>query len=251
LRAEDAESSPFLKGLAEAQRRGGLPLDQRHLSVGPLTEEEATELALLLLDRNGADAGQQAGVIARESGGSPFFVWELVHYLLSQNQSEAIGEIDLEEMLRHRLDRLPEAAGQLLRAVAVAGKPAAPAILVDAVGQASHDPSLWSRLKAENLIRTWGEGDEKRIEIYHDRIREAILGLMPSQQCRALHARLASAIRPLLQVPVDALAAAAGAEGLGRNLSARAIDQRDWQLAFDLAYHYDEGGFGKRLPYLL
>lgn len=241
-RAEDAEGSPFLKAFRETQQHGAHPLTERRLSVGPLTEAQAKELALFLLDRQDSRAELQAEAIARESGGSPFFVWELVRYLQARDQTAAIGEIDLEEVLRFRLDRLPESAQRLLQAVAVAGKPAGPNVVVDAAGQETDDPALWSRLKAENLIRASGEGQAKQVEIYHDRFREAILGLMTPAERKDSHRRLANAIRSLLHVSIEDLVLPAGTEMPGTGPESRSIEQRDWQHIFDLAYHYDAAG---------
>ena len=77
-RSEDAGTSPCLRALLESPSHPGL--EQRQLALEPLSNADATRLACELLDDQGLDGGGQAASIARESGGSPLFVHELVAY---------------------------------------------------------------------------------------------------------------------------------------------------------------------------
>jgi predicted ATPase len=75
-RDEDARSSPFLRALLGASDREDRTLDRRDLAVDALTESEARELALSLLGAADSGVTAHAQMIARESGGNPFFVTE-------------------------------------------------------------------------------------------------------------------------------------------------------------------------------
>src|SRR5439155_25078564 len=102
-RSEDVGTSPCLAAFA----RLAALVEARELAIEPLSLEERHALVLALL---GPEAGPVAGTIARQSGGYPFFVHELVHYLQS---GSALGEgsasdFTLHEVLWGRVRRLPD-----------------------------------------------------------------------------------------------------------------------------------------------
>ena len=71
-------------------------------------------------------ARAQAHVVARESGGNPLFIDELVKHIQGGepiDRWDAIGQLDLDEVLWDRIRRQPEDAQRLLGAVAVSGRP--------------------------------------------------------------------------------------------------------------------------------
>ena len=81
-RSEDRETSPFVR-----RARAGPRADRTMRSSGescssrPLTPAESRELALTLIGSAGPAALAQAEDVARESGGNPFFVGELVRHV--------------------------------------------------------------------------------------------------------------------------------------------------------------------------
>jgi len=91
------------------------------ITVEELGAEEARELALAELTRSGAaqPSPARAAVIARESGGWPFFIRELC-----QTEGATFGvEPSLDAMLWTRVCALPAEARRLLEVIAVAGRP--------------------------------------------------------------------------------------------------------------------------------
>ena len=126
-RAEDAASSELVRAL-----RGHASSDVREIvvGVGPMEPEEAKSLAQALLEREGLVA--DAEEIARESGGNPFFVLELVQHVKAGAEELDAGPISLSQMLSGRIARLPSAARQLLETLAVAGRPVEWGIVSDA-----------------------------------------------------------------------------------------------------------------------
>ena len=121
-RSEDAATSPFLARCLNGGSSSGSPTTGATSPSGA-TPAEARDFALNLLELEGRGAVEHAGVIARESGGSPFFITELVRQL--QPSAGPPGRplvatgISLDEMLWGRILRLPAAARQLLEVVAV------------------------------------------------------------------------------------------------------------------------------------
>jgi hypothetical protein len=176
-RSEEAASSPCLRALGKAHELGGL--ERRDLAVEPLTLEERRELALALLDASDKTAAARADVIARQSGGYPFFVYELVQYVQGETSwadrpAEPAGDITLSEVLWARILRLPDEARRLLEVVAVAGRPLSQADACRAAEVAEEHTTL-ACLRSGRLLRGSGTGEHAEVETYHDRIRETVL----------------------------------------------------------------------------
>src|SRR5262249_19752977 len=117
-RTEEIGASPLLQRLMEFRNRAGADMDVRELEVSELTGDEASAMALLLMGDRGPASLTRAAAVARESGGSPYFVEELARY---QNDQSAGDLTTLDEVIRQRVSRLPEDPRRLLEVVAVAG----------------------------------------------------------------------------------------------------------------------------------
>ena len=78
-RSEDADTSPCLRALLDTPPTAGI--ERRQLSLEPLSHADARQLAFELLDDLSPESRATAASIARESRGSPLFVYELVAYL--------------------------------------------------------------------------------------------------------------------------------------------------------------------------
>lgn len=273
-RSEDFEWSPFLKGLSEsALGLGG------ELVLGELSGDEAAYLARELLARPGAGAAakmaagvpaaavdglepdhelRQEGVldagrlrrlvvdeIVREAQGSPFFVRALA-------RSAARGGIverglSLHAIVARQVGELPEAARALLELLAIAARPLPVEVLHragsvlegDAPTCVAVDLAL-RHAELEGLIRSSGAGREEVVEISHDRIRDALVRLLPEAERRQRHRELAGALE---QWQEPAAAAAALAEHFRRTsdepraalYAVEAAEQAMEQLAFDRA----------------
>ncbi len=125
-RSEESNSSACLRTLRNTPELAGL--DRRNLPVEPLTPEERRELALALLDPRDETTAARADSIARQSGGYPFFVYELVQFVQGRapraaRPSDSVSDISLSEVLWSRILQLPEEARRLLEVVAVASRP--------------------------------------------------------------------------------------------------------------------------------
>jgi eukaryotic-like serine/threonine-protein kinase len=185
-RSEERDESPLLRELLPVLEASGPGLDSRTIAVGELLPSEACDLARALLSvKPGADAYVDA--IARQSDGSPFFVEELVRYALDSGEV-----VPLEQVLQSRVAALPLAARHLLELVSVTGQPLDFAIAA-AASQSELGVATVHQLRAQRLIRVHGASDPPALEMYHDRIREAVVGALPSDRLRQHHFRLAAA----------------------------------------------------------
>ncbi len=242
-RREDVQSSPCLRALHKIRELSGL--ERFALPVEPLTLEERRELAIALLDPHDDATAKKVESIARQSGGYPFFIYELVQYLQAfgkrpsggerseAHQRDATGDLSLSEVLWSRIVALPEDARRLLEVVAVAGQPLAQADACRAANIADEHTAL-ACLRAGRLIRrtvgrtsnpfTPADGLEMRpssaatlppsspgdegtaIETYHDRIRETVLLHLDVQTLRHHHRRLVSVLQESGQADPEVLA---------------------------------------------
>ena len=188
LRSEERDTSPVVRALLQAFTELGTEQDVRTIDVGELSAAQSVELALSRLGSDDAAERQRAEAIALESGGSPFFVDELVRY------AEAGGaRVQLDEVIRERIDHLPDQARQLLRLVAVSGQPIAREVVLLAAGADARHHATLDLLRVEHLVKSHTSANRLEIEPYHDRIREVTLASLTPGELVSCHAALVRA----------------------------------------------------------
>jgi hypothetical protein len=162
------------------------------IDLPPLAERAATELAGLLL---GADGAARAAEVAREAGGNPFFIGELVQYLQTVDRA-SLRSVRLDDVIAQRIAQLSETGRRLLELVALAGEPitrrALGSALGGAAGELAGEAVTLGRLR---FIRTAGAPGDDRVEPYHDRVRDAATASLSEETRRAHHRALALAYR--------------------------------------------------------
>jgi eukaryotic-like serine/threonine-protein kinase len=236
-RSEEATGSAAVRLLLRSIRTAGV--NGRDLIVGALSPDETRELVMSKLGPDSPEAEIHAASLVAESGGNPFFVDELVRYILVGAAPEsAATAISLEEAICTRVAQMPDGPRLLLELVAVAGRPMEQSVIADAADLGPHYASAIALLRAGGLIRTRGAGDYDRVEIYHDRIRETIVANLPPETLRAHHARLAHALEASTSATPEALVfyfhGAGDSQRAGEH-AARAGDKAAGALAFDRA----------------
>jgi len=241
FRSEDLERSPFLNEIRKSI--AALPglVDHRELAVEALTQAESRELALALLGRDDAVSRAQAHMVGRESGGNPLFIDELVKHIQSGEPTdswEAIGQLDLDEVLWSRIGRQPEDARRLLGVVAVSGRPIGQALAFQATELGAGARVALASLRTARLVRRVGQTQNDEIEVYHDRIRETVVAHLSPDALRWHHQRLALVLPTAGPVDPEVLAGhfrGAGDFGRACEYYARGADQAAAALAFDHA----------------
>jgi hypothetical protein len=230
-RSEDAATSPALTSFTALATR------RHEIAVEPLGADEIDDLVRALL---GPEASRYAEAIARQSGGYPFFVHELVRFL---QEGSPLGEgpaadFTLGAVLWARVGRLPESARRLLEAVAVAGRPVALEDACRAADVGAEGPRALAYLRAARLLRGTGPSDRGEVETYHDRVRETVAGRLAPEERRACHRRLAEVLEAGGASDAEALAVhwqGAGEPARAGRHAARASEQAAEALAFDRA----------------
>jgi tRNA A-37 threonylcarbamoyl transferase component Bud32 len=231
-------TSPFLTALAESNRLLWSEVDRREVNLDPLSLSEAVELAARLL--TSVESKENcAAVIARESGGNPFFVYELVRYLRSEKDGSLDGgTIDLGEVLWRRIEQLPAEARELLAVVALAARPVPQDIACRAAGLAQGHIEELTLLRSQRLARGTGISGEDLLVTYHDRIRETLRTHWSAEDARRLHGRLAESLEAWGHADAEWLATHweyAGQKRRAGEYYGRAADQAAETLAFDNA----------------
>ena len=184
FRTEEIESKPFLEELLQSLGTE----TRRELRVTTLSDKEARDLAQKLLS---AGAESLVESIAREARGNPFLLEQLARYAAASELSATSG-INLSVMLDARLAQLPKGTRQFVDALAVAGRPINPEVAFQAAGLSGDELPLVSTLRAAQFLRSGGS--EHTVELYHDRIREALAAQLDRTSVMQIHRRLAQAI---------------------------------------------------------
>jgi serine/threonine protein kinase len=194
--------------MASEEARRELFADAHTIRVGPLPQDQATELARAMIARAGGDSAISAAEIAREAAGSPFFVEELVRWA----EIGGGASVSLGDLVVARAKQLAPEARAVLEVVCVASHPIEQGVAAAAAGAIDARPSI-AALRTGMLVRTRGPRDVDAVEPYHDRIRESIARHLDAEARSRIHVALGRAL-----------------EATGR------ADARD------LAHHYHAGG---------
>ena len=204
-RDEEAATSPMLKALSGQHREkhalgASIPPPSMEAAVhtialDALDGDEAKNLALQLLGDEAATHHRLAEGIARESGGSPFFIGELVRYVQATNLRASAAGVRLETVLRDRLLALPEGALRVLEIVSIGGGPV-PINVAFRAAELTHEARTQALgiLRVGHLVRVGGTRAADRIEPFHDRIRETVVSTLDADRARELHRALALAL---------------------------------------------------------
>jgi len=226
---DDADASPTLvETLRMLDLAGGPSVE---LLLDRMDAAEAEQLARRSL-RCSSDGAARA--IAQRAEGHPLFIVELARaHEVGMSTSEPPPT--LIEFLCRRLSALPDSALAALETVAVAGQPLPWDVCIEAAGLGSRGWDALRTLRAEQLTRTTEGG---AVNVFHDRIRDAVLLFADRESQRRRHRALASALELRPEADPETLARhydAAGERELTCRYAVRAADAAVDSLAFDRA----------------
>ncbi len=233
-RTEEATTNPMLRTLLPSHSALSPAVHITELALKELTSLEARDLALRLLPE-GQESAARAEAIAREAGGSPFFIGELAR---SMDESSGGLTLSLKNVIRARVSRLPETARLFLELVVVAGQPVALEAVKRAADIHCEEESVVGILRAAYLVRTRAREDINEIEAYHDRTREAVGESLRPEVLRARHFALACELESSRRADPETLLThfqGAGEQGKAAQYAVTAGDRASAALAFDRA----------------
>jgi tetratricopeptide (TPR) repeat protein len=175
------------------------------LALSALSDADAEQLVTRLAETQLDSAAARS--IAREAGGHPMFIHELIQHAAFTGGDTKPEVFRIDDAIRARIARLEPASRTLVELVALAGRPLAQ----EAIARAAELPfdelsQRANHLRIMNLVRTRGTKQLDPIEPIHDRVREAVVGALAPEHRIALHARLAHALEGAAQADPETLA---------------------------------------------
>jgi hypothetical protein len=232
FRSEDRDRSPCLVALM-----GESIGEAVELHLGPLDADAAGTLMRALLPGPLPDV--DVASLTRGTDGNPFLIQELARAVADPESRWTLETSpDVHQALCARFARLPPGARSLLETVAVAGHPVTELVARRACGLSGSSWEDSRLLGAQHLVRVSGSADERRLEPFHDRIREAVLADLSSLRASECHRGLAEALEEAGSADPEVLARhheAAGNAEQALHFSVLAAEQADGALAFDRA----------------
>jgi serine/threonine protein kinase/tetratricopeptide (TPR) repeat protein len=188
-RNEDADTNECLRQIRRSQLQPTEQLqlsDQIELSVDKLSPDDSVRLASSLLLRHLLTQSNEVQRIASEADGDPLFIRMLAehriryHQAASDSKSEGKVPWTLATVIEDRVKSLAIHERIALELLAAAGRPVDARDLESVVGSDSHSLGLIRSLRIKRMIRRLG--DRERIEPFHDKIKETVLGLISPQR---------------------------------------------------------------------
>jgi predicted ATPase/DNA-binding XRE family transcriptional regulator len=166
-----------------------------HHTLAPLAPEEARRLLDRLLEGvEGAGSARWERVL-RRTGGIPSFIVSCVRGLRLDGREGGAEDVvpwDVVHGLRQRIEALPEAAREVLRAAAVVGRGAPRALLVAVVARPQEE--VLAGLEAACRARLLVEAETDACRFAQDVIREVVEADLSAGWRTVLHRRMAEAL---------------------------------------------------------
>jgi hypothetical protein len=192
-RSEEVETSPCLRALLDSPPpvRGAVTQD-RVIDISALAQDDVRVLCERRLGAVAREHPELIGRIAGESQGNPFLVSQLaalVQAKIAHGDSD-LDTLSIEQLVDQAFALLPAEATRLLKALAIAGRPLSPKLGLRAVGVSTEGRGLLHALRSLRLIRVRDVGSSQLIEVYHDRVREGVLGSLTCDERERVHGEL-------------------------------------------------------------
>lgn len=246
-RAEDTSQSAFLTSLRQSEQRWGDALQVQEIWVSELADEESAILVDALIDTSVIGVEDRDRII-KESKGNPLFVDEFARFVQQEATStkeprDVHAELSLEDVLYARINELEPLARRLLECVCVAGQPLERGMARVLASLEGVEQRTLSLLRSALLLRTTGEESNERLDVYHARIRDAVMHRMQPSSLLTTHESIASlfaqrdgidpdtvahhflsASRPARAVPFLLQSVAQSTAALAFDRAARALD---------------------------
>jgi eukaryotic-like serine/threonine-protein kinase len=202
--------------------------------VEALSDDETHELAVRQLGRS----HPSVDAVAQESRGVPFFVDALIEHFWQGDVRKPLARgVGLSSILFESVDDLPLGARRLLEIVALAGKPINCGVAHEASSLRGGDgEQVEEILRGRKLLRRGTGGT--RLEVYHERIGEAVVASLKADELPNLHHRLALALSADGEAEPEDLAIhfrAAGMVDLAAKYATEAAARWTDALAFERA----------------
>lgn len=166
-------------------RDAGAELRDLDLHLGPMTAVESAELARSILAQ-WPRVTSSPRRIATACGGNPFLI-----DFLARHHKRGHRAVTLLEAVRHESSSLEPDARALLAVLAASAEPLELSVAYDVAAVSSRAFEAVSSLRERRLARSRITGTVEELEIYHPRIRAAVIDELDPLSLRSLYQRLA------------------------------------------------------------
>jgi hypothetical protein len=228
FRTEEIAAKRFLQRLIAPSEANSSMV----VALAPMNDEEARLLVASLIPAH-AQVGEAEQVrIIADASGNPFLLEQLARCV----SGDTTAASTFVEMLEGRLRALPPGARRFLETLAVCGRPVPPKLVYEASGLAGDERPLVTFLRSDRLVRS--SGSAERVEIYHDRMRDALAAQLSADAARRIHGLMARTLGARGADDPEALCAhyrGAGEDSEASIHAALAAQKADAALAFDRA----------------
>ncbi len=154
----------------------------RTLRLEPFDDAEATDLAQILLATLAPTATVDAREIARESGGIPLHVSELVRHVATRPASSR-EPIRLDHAVAARVSELDADSRKVIEALAITGEPLPLPVVRELVDLPPTEfQRIVATLRVANLVR-WSSG-RNVLELTHQYVHDAVMQLLTGKEIR-------------------------------------------------------------------
>ncbi len=196
LRPPDQPRMLLLASVRTAEETPTLPEvpgEVRQIRLQALNPEESVTLTGMLLDYIAPEQKTLTTRIVDETAGHPLFIGELVRYTAADRLA-ATKQLRLDEAIWARISQLDAASLSVLQILAMAVAPLSEEIIHSATKlDAGEFQKSIALLRASNLIRS-AIPTQTSIEIYHDRVRQAVVHHVDDRERIVLNERIAAAL---------------------------------------------------------
>ncbi|MBU1238649.1 protein kinase, partial [Myxococcota bacterium] len=209
--AQRTNANPKIAKKEVQQSLACVPVHTRGLEVGPLSPAETEALArkVLTLDLQSAEPSAEAlSMLSSESGGHPLFVHELARFISARGTSAAQGNtLSLDDVLWERVESLEPQPRDIVQIASLCAVPVSADILSTIM---NIPPGKCIRhinqLRVATLIAARGSTTDRRVEPFHDRVREAVVQRLDPATAQKWHQTLAQAYKESREGSPDILA---------------------------------------------
>jgi serine/threonine protein kinase len=188
-RSEEAQTSSSLAMLLDRSEQVTLP-GQLTIDLEPL---KPNDVRTLCMHRLGEMAPKEMiDRIVREADGNPFLAQQLTAIAEAKlaRRDTSLDDLSAEALMQRASDWMGESARALLDVLAVAGRPLSSQLALAAAGVLTAGRAHIHTLRSLHLVRTRQIGEERLLEVYHDRVREVVQAGLQPEHSRRIHADL-------------------------------------------------------------
>ncbi len=255
-RSEEADRTPLLRDIAREEQAWNVPVTRVELKA--LTPEDSEALARQIVASPEKRGKNAIARVAAESAGNPFLIREFASFV-SESPDAATSELTLQAVLERQLRTMDLPVARALEVIAVAGGPldekivyaaanfgadllaARSAVLSTRLARAAAAAKAWFGTAydtAINLAINPAFRTSFNLDLYHGRVRSALIEHLSAERKREIHRAIAQALEESGAADYERMLAhfrGAGDRERAAQYARRAGDRAGTLLAFEHA----------------